>query len=165
MRIVAFDPYASRDGAAGVGFVDRLGDGLAVADVLTLHVPLGAATRHMIGSAELAALPAGAIVINAARGGIVDEAALVAALRSGRLRAAGLDTFTTEPLPADDPLVVDRRIVLSPHAAALTEESLLAMGLATARNALAGLDGTLDPRLVVNPSVLAGASAALAVGG
>jgi D-3-phosphoglycerate dehydrogenase len=154
MKISIFDPYADRNHGIDVTFVEDLAEGLRSADVLSLHVPLGAETRNLIGQKELALLPLGAIVINTARGGILDEAALLESVQSGRLRAAALDTFSEEPLPADHPLLADRRIVLSPHSAALTEESLLAMGLATARNALAGLDGALDPRLVINPSVL-----------
>src|SRR5262249_36809653 len=135
-------------------FVATLCDGLARADVVSLHVPLSASTRNLIGPEELRLLPAGAILINAARGGIVDEDALLGALKRGQLRSAGLDTFVVEPLPRDHPIALEPNIALSPHAAALTEESLLAMGIATARNALAGLDGTLDPAVVVNASVL-----------
>ncbi|MBZ9801113.1 hydroxyacid dehydrogenase [Mesorhizobium sp. ES1-6] len=154
MHILVHDPFASRADHAGARFVERLEDGLAAADILTLHVPLSEATHHLIDAAALKALRPGAIVINAARGGIIDEAALVEALETGHVRSAGLDTFEVEPLPTVHPLVDDRRVVLSPHSAALTEESLLAMGIVTARNALAGIDGVLDPTLVVNPSVL-----------
>jgi D-3-phosphoglycerate dehydrogenase len=154
MAILAFDPFADRDRWPGTTFVEGLEQGLARADVLSLHLPLGPETRGIVGRHALALLPRGAIVINAARGGLIDEGALLEAVRSGHVRAAGLDTFADEPLPSGHPLSAEPRIVLSPHSAALTEESLLAMGLATARNALAGLDGTLDPALVVNPSVL-----------
>lgn len=155
MQILAFDPLGARKPEAGVVFVDTLEAGLARADVLSLHVPLDAKTRNMIGAREMALMPRNAIVLNTARGGIIDEAALAAALDSGHLWAAGLDTFATEPLPLDSPLMTNSRTVLCPHSAALTEESLIAMGVTTARNALAGLDGTLDPALVVNASVLA----------
>ena len=154
MRIVVFDPYVEPTKWPHVEFVPALAQGLAVASVLSLHVPLTAATRNLIGGRELALLPRGAIVINTARGGLLDEAALLEALRSGHVRAAGLDTFAEEPLPPGHPLLTTENVVLTPHAAALTEETLLAMGLVTARNALDGLDGKLDPTLVVNPSVL-----------
>jgi D-3-phosphoglycerate dehydrogenase / 2-oxoglutarate reductase len=85
---------------------------------------------------------------------LIDEAALLAAVKSGHLHGSGLDTFEVEPPPSDSPLLSEPRIVLSPHAAAMTETSLVAMSVMTAKNALAGLDGTLDPELVVNPSVL-----------
>jgi len=156
MDILVYDPFASRIGVEGVSFVDALAEGLAAADVVSLHIPLSDATRNIIDANALKTLKRGAIIVNTARGGLVDETALVDALANGHLRAAGVDTFAVEPLPANDPLIASRRVVLSPHSAALTEESLVAMGVVTARNALAGLDGNLDPALVVNPSVLKG---------
>jgi D-3-phosphoglycerate dehydrogenase len=154
MKVIVHDPFADRSTTQDIVFVDELKDGLALADIITLHVPLRAETRGLVGRAELSLMRDGAILINTARGGIVDEVALVAAMQVGKIRAAGLDTFETEPLPATHPLLALRKAVLSPHSAALTEESLLAMGLATARNALNGLDGKLDPALVVNRSGL-----------
>jgi len=152
MKILVCDPNTERE--PDVEFVETLDDGLTRADVLTVHVPLGPNTRNLIGARELALMPERAIVLNTARGGILDEEALLAALDSGHLWAAGLDTFEIEPLPADSALARHERVVLSPHSAALTEESLIAMGVMTARNALAALDGILDRALVVNPSVL-----------
>lgn len=154
MHVRIFDPFMTEPLEAEVEVVVELEDGLRHADVVTLHVPLTDATRHLIGARQLALLPPGAIVVNTGRGGLVDEKALLASIRRGHLHGAGLDTFETEPLPADSPLLAERRIVLSPHSAALTEEALVAMGLATVANALAGIDGTLDPELVVNPQVL-----------
>ena len=154
VAVIVYEPFAARE--PEVEYVESLDEGLSRADVVTVHVPLTTETRHLIGARELGLLPSDAIVLNTARGGILDEQALVAALDSGRLWAAGLDTFDTEPLSADDPLARHERTVLSPHSAALTEQSLIAMGLVTARNALAGLDGALDPALVVNASVLKG---------
>jgi D-3-phosphoglycerate dehydrogenase len=154
MRVLVFDPFADRNRTSDAAFVDSLREGLTAADVLSLHVPLNPHTRNLIGERELGLLRQGAIIINTARGGIVDEEALVLALKSGKLRGAGLDTFAHEPLPSHHPLTAAASVVLSPHSAALTEETLIAMGVVTARNALAGLDGTLDPSLVVNPSVL-----------
>jgi D-3-phosphoglycerate dehydrogenase len=154
MRIMVFDPYVEPNKWPRVQFVATLAQGLSVASVLSLHLPLTAATRNLIGGRELALLPPGAIVINTARGGILDEAALLEALRSGHLRAVGLDTFAEEPLSPGHPLLTENKVILTPHAAALTEETLLAMGMVTVRNALDGLDGKLDPTLVVNPLVL-----------
>jgi D-3-phosphoglycerate dehydrogenase len=154
MTILAFDPDVNPEDWPHVRFVDNLAQGLALADVLSLHVPLTSNTRNLIGRRELALLRTGAILVNTARGGIIEEEALVDALRSGRLRAAGLDTFTNEPVALGHALLSQMTTVLTPHAAALTEECLIAMGVVTVRNALAGLDGKLDPNLVVNPSVL-----------
>ncbi|MBV9078659.1 MAG: hydroxyacid dehydrogenase [Methylobacteriaceae bacterium] len=154
LRVQVFDPHLDAAPSAPIEQAPSLAEALPQADIVSLHVPLGPETRGLLGAREIAALPQGAIVVNASRGGLVDEDALLAAIRSGHLHGAGLDTFATEPLPASSPLLAERRIVLSPHSAALTEEALLGMGLATVRNALAGLDGTLDPALVVNPEVL-----------
>ena len=119
-----------------------------------MHVPLTPETQSMIGGRELALLPRNAIVLNASRGELLDEAALVEAVASGALHGAGLDTLEQETLPTDSPLVGGKRIVLSPHSASLTEDTLIAMGVRTTENALTGLDGRLDPDLVVNRQVL-----------
>jgi D-3-phosphoglycerate dehydrogenase len=157
MRVSVFDPYVSST-EPGVELFSDLDTALRAADVVSLHVPLTDDTRNMIGERELALMPAGSMLVNASRGGLVEEQALLASVRSGHLHGAGLDTFAVEPLPSDSPLLGERRIVLSPHSAALTEQALVAMGVATVTNALAALDGTLDPALVVNPSVLEKAS-------
>jgi D-3-phosphoglycerate dehydrogenase len=154
MNVSVFDPYYQGDLPTDVRVVTSLETGLREANVVTLHTPLTEETRGILGAHELSLLPKGAIVINASRGGVIDEAALLAAVKSQHLHGAGLDTFEAEPPPADSPLFAEPRIVLSPHAAAMTETSLSAMAVMTARNALAALDGTLDPDLVVNRSVL-----------
>jgi (S)-sulfolactate dehydrogenase len=98
---------------------------LARADVISLHTPLTPATRHLINAAAIAQMKLGALLINTARGGVVDEIALVAALRAGHLAGAALDVFETEPLTAD----VGQRfagidnLILTPHIAGVTEES------------------------------------------
>ena len=154
MKILVFDPYLQGDLPKDVHLFASLESALREADVVTLHVPLTDETQRMLGEHELSLLPKGAIVVNASRGGLVDEAALLAAVKSRHLHGSGLDTFEMEPLPSDSPLLSEPRIVLSPHSAAMTETSLVAMSVMTAKNALAGLDGTLDPELVVNRSVL-----------
>ena len=154
MKVSVFDPYYQGDLPTDVRVVTSLETGLREANVVTLHTPLTEETRGILGAHELSLLPKGAIVVNASRGGVIDEVALLAAVKSRHLHGAGLDTFEAEPLPADSPLFAEPRIVLSPHAAAMTETSLSAMAVMTARNALAALDGTLDPDLVVNRSVL-----------
>ena len=154
MHVCVVDPYLTAQ-VDGMERIENLDAALARADVLTLHVPLSDETRNMIGERELALMPRGGILVNASRGGLVDEQALVDAVRSGHLHGAGIDTFSVEPLPPTSPLAGEPRIVLSPHSAALTEQALIAMGVTTVRNALDGLDGNIDPTLVVNPSTLA----------
>ena len=97
---------------------------LAAADIVSLHLPLVADTARLIDRAALARMKPGAILVNTARGGLVDEPALVEALTSGHLRAAGLDVFAEEPLPVDSPLVGLDNVVLMPHVAWLTPETL-----------------------------------------
>ncbi len=101
-----------------------LPDLLAQSDIVSLHLPLTPATERMIDAAAIAAMKPGAVLVNTARGGLVDETALVAALQSGHLRAAGLDVVTVEPAPAGNPLFALPNVVLMPHIAWLTPETL-----------------------------------------
>jgi D-3-phosphoglycerate dehydrogenase len=110
------------------------------ADVVSVHVPLRPNTRGMIGPAELARMKPTAFLLNSARGPIVDETALVAALRGGRIGGAGLDVYETEPLRADNPLLVLENVVLSPHMSAHTGEALRRMAM-VAEDVLRVLDG------------------------
>jgi (S)-sulfolactate dehydrogenase len=96
---------------------------LAAADVLTLHVPLLPATLGLIDASRIAAMKRGAILVNTARGGVVDEAAVAAALRSGHLGGAALDVFGKEPLPAGSPLAGCPNLILTPHVAGVTAEA------------------------------------------
>ena len=115
MRVMAYDPFLSADAARQLEIeLGSLDDVLAAADVISLHVPLIDSTRGLIGAAQLRQLRRGAVVINAARGGVLDEAALVEALSSGHLGGAALDVFDQEPLPADHPLRKLPNIVLTP---------------------------------------------------
>jgi (S)-sulfolactate dehydrogenase len=126
MQVVAHDPLLSADapvwqetGAACVS-LDEL---LAQADAVSLHVPLTDATRGLIDAARIAAMKPGAVLVNTARGGIVDEAALAQALRDGRLGGAALDVFEREPLAAGSPLADAPNLILTPHIAGVTRES------------------------------------------
>jgi phosphoglycerate dehydrogenase-like enzyme len=120
-RGIFFDPEVSHaEGLQRRTFDEVIAD----CDLLTLHVPLSAQTHHLIGASEIARMKRGAYLINASRGGLVDEAALVSALDSGRLAAAGLDVFETEPLPAGNKLSRLRNVVLTPHIAAGTRDAL-----------------------------------------
>ncbi len=156
MTVLAYDPYidAATIEAAGVRAVADFRDALVEADVVTLHMPLGPETKDMIGADELAAMKPGAVLINVARGGLANEAALAAALREGRIAGAGLDVFGSEPPPADNPLLALDNVILSPHSAGLSMECRERMAVACAENVLAVFDGTIEPRLVVNATVL-----------
>lgn len=156
MRIVAVDPHLPQDAVAQDGFerADSLPAGLALADFVVLACALTPATRHLIDTTSLAQMKPGAFVVNVARGQIIDERALAAALNDRRLGGAGLDVLEVEPPRADNPLLVRDDVVLTPHTAAYARTAFDRTALACAENALAGLDGTLDPSLVVNAEVL-----------
>ncbi len=141
MRVFAFDPAG-----ADIPGVTRMPDPAAlwpIADVLSLHLPFSPATRHIVDAAALAALPTGAIVLNTARGGLIDEAALRAALDRGHVAGAGLDVFETEPPAADDALRGHNRVIATPHVAGVTDGSLVTMGVMAAECIAAILRG--DP--------------------
>lgn len=150
MEVRAFDPPLARQGwpDEAVAPVDDILDGLAWADFVTMHVPK--AERPVIGAVELAALKPSAILVNTARGGVVDEAALVASLRQGRLAGAGLDVFEDEPPAADNPLLAMDEVVLSPHIAGISAECAERMAIASVQNVLDFFAGRIDPTLVVN---------------
>lgn len=156
MNVLAYDPYVTAEtmDEAGVGRVEDWQAELGGIDVLSVHLPLTAETERAIGADELSAMLSSAFVINTARGGIIDEVALVAALREGRIAGAGIDAFAREPPNSINPLLRLGNLILSPHSAGLTRESAMRMAVASAENAFAGIDGRLDPELVVNPEVL-----------
>ncbi len=125
LRLAGYDPYVadSRFEELGVERIEDFNDALAMADVLTLHVPLTTETEGMIGPRELALLRPHSIIMNYARGGIIDEDALVEALRSGSIGAAALDVFASEPLAKDHPLRQMPNVMLTPHLGASTAEA------------------------------------------
>jgi D-3-phosphoglycerate dehydrogenase len=121
MRVLAWN-RTPRQQAPGVTFAD-LDTVLAKSDVVSLHLLLNDDTRGFIDAARLARMKPGAILVNTARGAVVDEAAMIAALQDGRLRHAALDVFTTEPLPAGHPLSKLENVTLSAHSAFRTPEA------------------------------------------
>jgi len=123
-------------------------------DVLTLHAPLIGASRHLIGARQLEALPRHAVVINAARGGLIDQAALAAALQSGQIAAAGLDVFEHEPPARDDPILSAPNTILSGHISSYTDLGLDRTGEMVVENLRAALTGRL-PASCLNPDAWA----------
>ena len=138
MQVLAYDPYASRT-PSGISLVD-LDTLIAQSDVLSLHCPLTEENRHMINTESLARMKEGAILVNTARGGLIDEEALAAALASGKLRAAGLDSFEKEPLAAPHRFQESTNVILSPHIGGVTSDAYIAMGTGAARNVLTVLE-------------------------
>jgi D-3-phosphoglycerate dehydrogenase len=137
MRVLGHDPYA-KDLPAYVQRVEL--DALwRDADAISLHCPLTSDNAGLLSARTLAACKKGVIVVNTARGGLIDEAALLDAVRSGQVGSAGLDSFALEPLTASHPFHAEPRITLSPHIGGVTRDAYVKMGVAAARNALAVL--------------------------
>jgi D-3-phosphoglycerate dehydrogenase len=149
-RILAYDPYPDEAFAAttDITFLP-LDDLLPQADVVSLHVPALPETRRMVNGDFLARMKPGSILINTARGELVDEDALLASLRDGHLRGAGLDAFSQEPPGADNPLLALPQVVATPHTGAHTDDAVNAMGWGALRNLLAALRGEEPPNRVV----------------
>jgi D-3-phosphoglycerate dehydrogenase / 2-oxoglutarate reductase len=149
MEVRAFDPFLANGWPEGpVSPIATLADGLAWADVVSVNVPK--ANRPILGAEEFACLKPGAIVVNTARGGIVDEAALVSALADGRVAAAGLDVFDDEPPATDHPLLAFDQVVLTPHVAGLTQQAAERMAVSSVQNVVDFFAGRIDPDLIVN---------------
>lgn len=156
MKVIAADPYVARETVEGAGcrYVEDFRDVLGEADIVTLHMPGNHDRSPVVTGPELNAMRPGAYFINTARGSLVDEAALAAALVSGRIRAAGIDVLRQEPPAADCPLLPLDNVILTPHSATLTRECNLRVSETCVRNALDGIDGRLRPEYVVNKEVL-----------
>ena len=145
MPVSAYDPAAPDAAFMHVRRATTLPDLLAGSDVLCVHCPLTPQTRHIIDAVALAAMPAGAYVINTARGGIVDETALAAALDRGAIAGAGLDVFEDEPPAAGHALRNHPRVIVTPHVAGGTDGSLVNMGMMAAECIAAALTGGVVP--------------------
>lgn len=154
MEVLGYDPYVSAEELArrGVRKVE-LPALLRAADIVSLHVPLGPETRHILGREAFALLKEGAIVINTSRGGTVDQAALVEALTSGRVAGAGIDVFDPEPPSADSPLFALEQVVLTPHVAGVSERANRTIATHIATEIVKVLRGE-RPSTVANPEVL-----------
>ncbi len=161
MEVTVADIALDRQLAADLGCmaVEDFRPELPQADFVTLHVPLDASTRHLVSTAELVAMKPGTILINCARGGIVDEGALLEALEAGQLSGAGLDVFSVEPPPLDDKifarLLARSDVLAAPHTGAASHGAMRMMAVMAAQNVLDCFDGNLTADRVFNPEALA----------
>ena len=155
MTVLIYDPYvaAATIKAAGCEPVTDLEAVLPRADVVCIHCPKTPETVNMFNAARLARMKPSAYIINTARGGIIDEAALHAALSAKELAGAGIDVFDKEPTPADNPLMKLPNTIVSAHMAGVTVESMDRMAIATVKNILSVLDGTPNKENAVNKEV------------
>ncbi len=156
MKVFVFDPFLTGEAPSGVTRVAEIGPLLKAADIVSLHLPLTEGTRHLIGAAELGMMKKTAWLINTARGGVVDEKALIDALQTGAIAGAGLDTFAQEPPGNLEKLMTAGKVVLTPHVGAATAESIVRMGVEAAQNVLTVLGGSRPDRgVMVNPEIYA----------
>jgi len=153
MRRLGYDPALPpeeirRRGAEPVEFPALLRE----ADIVTLHTPLTPETRHLMNRETLGLMKQGAILVNTSRGGVIDDAALAEALRSGRLAGAGIDVTEPEPPSRDNPLLPLDQVVITPHIAAHTEDSMRRMAVTAAEQVLMALEGR-RPTMAINPEI------------
>lgn len=155
MTIRAHDPYLAKAGwpQGAAGPAPDLDEALSWADVISISAPKGEGA--LIGAAQFARMKDGVVVVNTARGGLVDEAALVAALGNGKVGAAGLDVFEDEPVAPDHPLCAFDQVILSPHIAGVTEGAAIRMAVQSAQTILDYLAGKADPDLIINRKAIA----------
>ena len=156
MDLFAIDPYIDSNiiRRAGGTVVTDLRETLPQMDVVTIHCPRTLETHNLMGRVELDAMKTSAILINTARGGIVNETDLHEALYSGSIAGAGIDVFENEPADPQHPLLTLPNVVLSPHCAGVTRESLVLMAQIAAQNVLDAFEGVLAAEMVANPEVL-----------
>jgi D-3-phosphoglycerate dehydrogenase len=156
MNVLIYDPYVdpAAIAAAGCEPVADLDAALPRADFVSVHCPKNPETVGLFNAARLALMKKGAFIVNTARGGIIDEPALHAALASGHLAGAGLDVFEEEPTPVNNALLALDNVIASPHMAGVTKEAVVAMAVATAKNILSVLDDDPIRENVINKEVL-----------
>lgn len=154
MRVIYYDPVRRQDLESRLGIEFRAMDEvLKSADIISVHVPLMAETRHLIGREQFKMMKRSAVFVNAARGPIVDQAALAEALRTRTIYAAGIDVFEQEPVSADDPLLALENVVVAPHIASASIPTRTRMATLAAENVAAVLQGKRPPT-PVNPEIL-----------
>ncbi len=154
MKVGVYDPFVKRETAEEMGYTyyDNMLDALAAADFVSLHMPSMPSTRGLIAAEQFKAMKPTSFFLNAARGDVVDEPALVAALKNGEIAGAGLDVLVEEPFPADHPFMKMPNVVLTPHMAAQSQETVSKLVTMAAEGTLAVLRGEKWP-YVANPEV------------
>ena len=162
MEVIAYDPFCTAEQMQGAGVrrVDDVDALVAEADIISLHSPLTDATRNLIDARRLSLMKPDAIIVNTARGGLIDEPALAAALAEGRIAGAGLDSFAQEPPPADHPFWAESRLMMTPHVGGVTTAANARVGVEAAQGIIDHLAGRdLPPARIANRAALAPATA------
>jgi len=156
MQVIAYDPYLTdeqKDECHGWVRMVELKELLSISDFISIHVPLTNQTRHLVDEAEFSLMKSDAILINTSRGGVVNETALVKALQNDKIAGAGLDVFSEEPVPNDNPLLKLKTVILTPHTAALTSECVTRMATDAAKCVLNVFAGR-EPQNIANRQIL-----------
>ncbi len=158
MQVLVYDPFVKPEAIAVLGAeqVKSIDAALPRADYVTVHCPKDEKTTGLIGAAQLARMKPTAVLVNTARGGIVDEMALAEALRSGQIAGAGLDVLLSEPPPTDHPLLKMDNVLTAPHMAGVTKEAFDRMCAQAAKNVLSVFDGRTLKENVINQDALPG---------
>ncbi|SUB02408.1 D-3-phosphoglycerate dehydrogenase [Pannonibacter phragmitetus] len=165
MKVIGYDPYADDSvfETLGAERCTSFEDMLSRSDILSLHSPLTEQTRNILDASAIARMPGGSYVINTARGGLIDETALLEAIQSGHLAGAGLDTFAVEPPRADHPFFAEPRIVLTPHIGGVTREAGARVGVEAVSGIFQVLAGEpVPPSRIANRKLLDAANRSLA---
>ena len=152
MKVLAYDPMLKPGEDAGVAQSVAFDELLAESDFMSIHVPLTDETRGIVGKTELAAMKKGAIVVNPARGGLIDESALADALASGHIAGAGLDVMEPAPPTEDHPLLQQENVIITPHTAFFSQASTLELETRTAEEVIRVVNGR-EPENLINPEV------------
>ncbi len=158
MNVIVHDPFIPMNTVKGCGYryAKTLHEGLAQADWVTMHCPAHAENRGMVNAEFIAAMKPGARFINTARGSLVNEEALAAGLKSGHVAAAGVDVYSTEPVPASNLLLNAPNLIATPHSAAGTQQGMYRMGMSAITSIFQHFKGELDEDMVINKEVLRG---------
>ena len=151
MKVKVFDPFVSKDSIEELGGtkIDNLDDGLKTCDYLSLHVPLTEKTKNMIDYSKLKTMKKNAIIINTSRGGIINEIDLDKAINEKIIFGAGLDVFEKEPVDMNNPLLKNKKVLLSPHSATFTNECKSRMSLETTKNIIDFFENKIDKSMIV----------------
>ena len=149
MKVIYYDIIRKPDESElGVEYIPDTPTLLGMSDFVSLHVPLDSSTRHLIGAKELSLMKPTGILINASRGGVVDQKALYEALKRKQIRGAAIDVTEVEPIPADDPLLTLDNILITPHTGGATREIRVKMSIVAAESLVAALKGEPVPNCV-----------------
>ena len=151
MKVKVFDPFVNKETIERFGGIkiENLDDGLKISDYVSLHVPLNEKTKNLIDYSKLKKMKREAIVINTARGGIINENDLDRALRENIIFGAGLDVFENEPIDKTNPLLSNKKVLLSPHSATFTNECKSRMSLETTKNIIDFFENKIDKSMIV----------------